>query len=122
MRSVLHARQASSTASPLAKGKNASDAITALPSLRARLAVATAPETVGFTDQETATIVDLTEPAIRPETIDLSSVKAGTGWVVLLPSEAAPVESGACTRLWTVLAIEACAAAVDRLPALRPAR
>jgi hypothetical protein len=38
--------------------------------------------------QETATTIDLTEPGIRPESIDLSHVTAGTRWHVLLPTRA----------------------------------
>lgn len=46
------------------------------------------PGVSDWPDQEAATIVDLTEPRIRPESIDLSPITEGAGWVVLLPSEA----------------------------------
>jgi len=42
-------------------------------------------------DHDTATIVDLTEPGIRPGSIDLSHITSGDTWIVLLPSRAEAV-------------------------------
>ena len=46
------------------------------------------PGVSAWPDEDAATVVDLTEPGIRPESIDLSHVTAGDGWVVRLPTEA----------------------------------
>ena len=50
-------------------------------------AIPTAP----WPDQSQMTTIDLTEPGIRPESIDLSHVVAGSTWHVLLPARAAAV-------------------------------
>jgi hypothetical protein len=53
--------------------------------------------TTAWPDQDGATVVDLTAPGIRPESIDLSHVTAGTHWHVVLPTRAdavVPTEPG----------------------------
>lgn len=46
------------------------------------------PGVSGWAGQDGATVIDLTQPGIRPESIDLSQISAGGPWHVLLPSRA----------------------------------